>query len=161
MNIRKGDKIKLKNPMGVFDNVGEICEILDVQKPLNTLCSEHDKTTISFSFGHGAHLGVMSEDELVTYFEVLPQIPIVGKQHVDRIFDESILKVDTVFDKCTIVSAKLPNGFVIVESSASISPKNYDEDIGVKICCERIKNRIWELEAYRLQQREYDRAQSE
>ena len=156
MDIRKGDKIKLIRPMGVFDNVGEICEILEVKKVLDTYGSEHDKTTISFSFGNGAHLGVMSEDELATYFEVLPRNPSVGKKHVEQIFNESILRVDTVFDKCTIVSAKLPNGFVIVESSASVSPKNYDEDVGVKICCERIKDRIWELEGYMLQQREYE-----
>ena len=27
----KGDKIKLVKPMGAFTNVGEICEVVDVQ----------------------------------------------------------------------------------------------------------------------------------
>ena len=28
--ITKGSKIKLINPMGVFDNIGEICEVTNV-----------------------------------------------------------------------------------------------------------------------------------
>lgn len=160
MNICKGDKIKLIKPMGVFDNVGEICEVLEVNKVKDDCDPKYEKNTVMFSFGHGKHLGVMSEDELDTYFEVLPRRPSVGKEYVDQIFNESILRADTVFGKCTIVSAKLPNGFIIVESSASVSPDNYDENIGLKICRERIKNRIWELEGYLLQQREYDREHS-
>ncbi len=31
----KGDRIKLVNKMGVFTNVGEICEVVDVTKKWN------------------------------------------------------------------------------------------------------------------------------
>ena len=57
----------------------------------------------------------------------------------------------TVFDKCTVVSCQLPNGFVIVESSACVDPANYNEELGKIICKDRIINKIWELEGYRLQ----------
>lgn len=44
--------------MGVFDNIGEICEVTDIQKG----------GVICFKFG-GCHLGCMSYDEYEKYFE--------------------------------------------------------------------------------------------
>ncbi|MCO7177023.1 Gp49 family protein [Sporolactobacillus kofuensis] len=76
---------------------------------------------------------------------------IVTQEHIDDIFKHSEIKVQTVFDKTTVVSAKLPNGFVIVESTGCVDPANYSEEIGKEICIERIKNKIWELEGYLLQ----------
>lgn len=58
----KGDKIKLVHPMGVFTNIGEVCEVTDVQ----------DGGVISFKFGGGRHLGCMSYDEFEKYFELVP-----------------------------------------------------------------------------------------
>lgn len=54
----KGDKIRLVKPMGVFTNIGEICEVTNVA----------DGGVISFKFG-GVHLGCMSYDEYEKYFE--------------------------------------------------------------------------------------------
>ena len=54
----KGDKIKLVHKMGVFDNIGEICEVTDIQ----------EGGVICFKFG-GCHLGCMSYDEYEKYFE--------------------------------------------------------------------------------------------
>ena len=54
------------------------------------------------------------------------------------------------------MACQLPNGFVIVESSSCASPENYDVDMGVDICIERIKNKIWELEGYKLQNELYE-----
>lgn len=44
--------------MGVFDNIGEICEVTDIQ----------EGGVICFKFG-GCHLGCMSYDEYEKYFE--------------------------------------------------------------------------------------------
>jgi len=74
----------------------------------------------------------------------------VTQEQVDQIFAKSKKEVSTIFDKCTVVSCQLPNGFIIVEHSACVDPQNYDYYMGAKICEERIKNNIWELEAYRL-----------
>lgn len=54
----KGDRIKLVKKMGVFDNIGEICEVTDIQ----------EGGVICFKFG-GCNLGCMSYDEYEKYFE--------------------------------------------------------------------------------------------
>ena len=53
--------------------------------------------------------------------------------------------------KTVIVLARLKNGFTIVESSSCVDPDNFDVNIGVECCCERIKSKIWELSGYVLQ----------
>ena len=66
---------------------------------------------------------------------------------------KSEIKVETVYDKVTVVSCKLPNGFVLIEASGAVDPANYDEKIGKEVCMERIENKLWELEGYVLASR--------
>ena len=61
----KGDKIKLVKPMGAFTNIGEVCEVIDVNKG----------GVVSFKFGNGLHLGCMSYDEFLKYFEMVEEKP--------------------------------------------------------------------------------------
>jgi hypothetical protein len=75
----------------------------------------------------------------------------VTQEQVDNIFLNSELNYSTLFGKCTVLTCQLPNGFIIVESSACVDPVNFDETIGADICNERVKNKIWELEGYYLQ----------
>ena len=49
--------------MGVFDNIGEICEVTDIS----------DGGSICFKFGNGRHLGCMSFDEYKKYFELVEE----------------------------------------------------------------------------------------
>lgn len=79
----------------------------------------------------------------------------VTADQIDAIVDRTDFKTMTIYGKTTIVTAKLPNGFVIVESSSCVDPDNYDEKIGADICRERIVNKIWELEGYKLQDEFY------
>lgn len=79
------------------------------------------------------------------------KINSITQELVDKMYDESEKLTYISFGKCLILSCKLKNGFVITESSACVDPKNFDAKIGVQICKERIKNKIWELEGYRLQ----------
>lgn len=79
----------------------------------------------------------------------------ITKEHIDKIVEETEFNITTVFNKCTVVTAKLPNGFVITESSACVDEKNYSRNLGYEICKEKIINKIWELEGYRLQQKIY------
>lgn len=60
--ITTKDKIKLKKPMGVFTNVGEVCDVVGI----------NEEGIISFKFGPG-HMGCMSHNELEKYFEVIPK----------------------------------------------------------------------------------------
>ena len=145
----KGEKIKLVKAMGMFDNIGEVCEVVDVT----------DTGIISFKFGNGMHLGCMSADEFPKYFEKYVEEPKkqykINNHHVENILDRSEVSVIKAFDKCTIVACKLPNGFVIVESSSCIDPKNYNSKIGIENCMKRIKNKIYELEGYKMQDEYY------
>lgn len=60
----KGDKIKLVKKMGMFDNIGEICEVINVD----------ENGVISFRFGkNGMHLGCMSYNEFEKYFELVQE----------------------------------------------------------------------------------------
>ena len=60
----KGDKIKLVKKMGMFDNIGEICEVINVD----------ENGFISFRFGkNGMHLGCMSYNEFEKHFELVQE----------------------------------------------------------------------------------------
>ena len=80
-------------------------------------------------------------------------IPVgVSIQRVEEVMNHSKVVVYKAFDKCTVVVCQLPSGFVIVESSSCVDPKNYNEQMGIEICMNRIKDRIFEMEAYKLQE---------
>lgn len=77
----------------------------------------------------------------------------VTQEYINNLLDTAEVKEIVVFDKCLICAYKLVNGFVIVESSACVDPKNFDLDVGRKICREHVENKLWELEGYVLQQK--------
>lgn len=75
----------------------------------------------------------------------------ITQEDIDLIVERTHWTVEEFHGKCTVVIAKLPNGFILTESSACVDPANYSMEIGVQCCKERIINKIWELEGYRLQ----------
>lgn len=75
----------------------------------------------------------------------------VTQEDINDILERTHWTVEEFHGKCTVVVAKLPNGFILTESSACVDPANYDVKIGIEICKDRIVNKIWELEGYRLQ----------
>lgn len=81
--------------------------------------------------------------------ETLPSGCSVGQQMVDDFIKE--LYVETIGEKTTLVRAVLENGFEIIESSACVDVKNYDEKIGAEICLKKIKDKIWYLLGFLLQ----------
>lgn len=81
----------------------------------------------------------------------------VTQAQIDRLIDEASITVMSMDNKTTIVKATLKNGWIIVESSSCVDPINYDENLGKSICIERIKNKLWELEGYKLQCELYER----
>lgn len=74
----------------------------------------------------------------------------VREEEIDQIIEASEITTDKKFDCMTVVYCKLPNGFIITETSACIDPSYYQHDIGVSVCMRKIKAKIWELEGYRL-----------
>lgn len=75
----------------------------------------------------------------------------VTEEQINELIEGSTIFGQTVFDKCYVLTVKLPNGFILTESSACVDPANYSVEIGHDICLERIKNKLWELEGYSLQ----------
>lgn len=75
----------------------------------------------------------------------------VTQDGIDSIISRSAVETHISFGKCLVVSVQLPNGFILTESSACVDPANFDEEIGMAICMEKIQNRLWELEGYLLQ----------
>lgn len=77
--------------------------------------------------------------------------------NADSITEEMVLsllgdiRTETLGQKTTVVHATLANGFEIVESSSCVDPANYSEELGVQICLERIRNRVWYLLGFLLQ----------
>lgn len=83
----------------------------------------------------------------------------VTAEMIDKIVEATEFKTQTVYGKTTIVSAKLPNGFVITESSSCVDPANYNENIGFSLCKAKIVSEIWKLEGYKLQDKIYRESQ--
>lgn len=75
--------------------------------------------------------------------------PSISQNMVDDFITE--VHTETMGDKCTVVRAVLRNGFEIVESSACVSPENYDEEMGREICLKKIKSKVWMLLGFLLQ----------
>ena len=81
----------------------------------------------------------------------------VTQEHVDsRIVQSKVGTIDNFGKPMTMVSVKLINGFTMNETTTCVDPANYDEKIGAEICMKKIKDRIWHLEGYVLQQRLYE-----
>lgn len=70
----------------------------------------------------------------------------VSEERIRGLIESSEKNVTTIFGKVTVVSLKLPSGFVITESSDCVDPEN-----GELICMGKIEDRLWELEGYLLQ----------
>lgn len=75
----------------------------------------------------------------------------ITKEDIDNILSKTLVKVEKYGDKTVVLMATLPNGFVIVESSSCIDPVNFDMSIGEEICMDKLVNRIYEVEGYKLQ----------
>ena len=154
--INIGDKMVVTKKVASFLDEGDIITISDVA----------ENGMISFEFGEGfMHKGIMNVAECEEHFEKFVEkkakAPTITEEDIAEIMENSEFEICTVFDKCTVVSCKLPNGFVITESSACVSPENYNEDIGAEICFDKIASKIWELEGYRLQSELYEMNKSD
>lgn len=151
--LEKGTKIKLVKEIGMLKNVGEIFEVIDT-----------GKNTIVFPFREGC-MCTINKAVFTEHFEIVESeekpAPTVDPDWIEYLMTNSKVIVNKAFDKCTIVSMKLPSGFVITESLECISPEDYDEEIGVSGCLDRIERKLWELEAYRLQWEHYENSDLE
>ena len=143
--IERGNTIRLVKPMGAFKNVGELCPVTEV-----------DNTAIVFRFGK-VHLGCISYDEFDKYFElVTSKVPETLKQRVDAILREATIYERVSFDRCLTLSVKLKNGYILIESCASMDRDSFDVDACKKACMDKIHERLTELEIYRMHAEDYN-----
>lgn len=147
MHININDKFVTVKKMWFIDEGTEI-----------TVTDVSEDGIVSFTFGENNHnTGYMDSVTFNEHFEKVEEepeveIPTITEEYIEEIMENSEFEVHTTFDKCTMVSCKLPNGFVVSASSACVNPEDYDENIGFDNCYEKIFNKVWEMEAYRLQQ---------
>ena len=80
----------------------------------------------------------------------------VTQEQIEKLFEEAEKEIFVAYDKCLVMIVKLPNGFILTESSACVDPANFSREIGEEICIERIKNKLWEMEGYKLQCKVYE-----
>ena len=146
----KGTKIRMIESLGLINNTEEIGEIVDVTENEFTFRFNLEN---EFTFA-----GTLSKNLFDKYFVVVEEecdeyidIPVVTEEYIQNIMNNSNIVINTLHDKCTVVSAELPNGFVITESVTCTSHEDYDEEIGAELCLDKIEERLWELEEYRLQ----------
>lgn len=74
----------------------------------------------------------------------------VTREQIDALMAASDIDVVTKFEKVTVVTVRLPNGFVLVEASGAVDKANYSEEIGRRTCLDRIATKLWSFEGYRL-----------
>ena len=57
--------------------------------------------------------------------------------------------------KVMVCEITLRNGFTVRGEASTVSPENFDEEIGRTISYKNAKNQIWQLEGYLLQENLY------
>lgn len=84
-------------------------------------------------------------DVFKKYYIEAPVNPDTGKPYVTKSMEEDFIdsvEVTTMYNRVTVVSAKLKNGFIVTKSSACIDPANYDSKIGVDNCKKAIIDEV-------------------
>lgn len=81
--------------------------------------------------------------------------PRITPEDVDNaiIYAEYSIVTNTT---CTICSAVLQNGYVVIGKSAAASKENFDKSIGERIALGDVKRQIWALEGYLLKQKLFE-----
>lgn len=148
--FKKNDRVKLVRPIDELQKIGEIFKISNIIGYIIVIVSEET-----------GKRGTISDVGIRKYFEKVEE-PVddkplkgVSYEKIEKLMAEANINVTTFFGKTTVVAVQFPNGFVITESSSCVDPRAYDKEEGKQICLKRIKERLWEMEGYFLQEQEY------
>lgn len=148
--FKKNEKVKLVRPINKLQKVGEVFTISNIIGHIIVIISEET----------GEEIAILDVG-ISTYFEKVEDLaddkPLKGVSYekIEKLMAEANINVTTFFGKTTVVVAQFPNGFVITESSSCVDPRAYDEEYGKQICLKRIKERLWEMEGYLLQEQKH------
>lgn len=72
----------------------------------------------------------------------------VTDAYLQNILDKSEIAFTDIYGRCLIAVCKLPNQYIIVESSTVKDEKDFDIQIATNNCIEKLKRKISELENY-------------
>lgn len=163
ITLTKGTKIKLVKPFEILGvTVGDVGQVYTITEIIGDYMiffeSENGNGTVTMN-NFDKHFEIYAEPAETECVEFIA--PTITYEHIDSIIKASDISISTIYDKCTVVSVRLPNGFVITESSACVSPENYDKDMGAENCMGKIIDKVWELEGYRLQCELYEANEAE
>ena len=121
--------------------------------PINKEYTKEEKDGYLVEYEGGYQSWSPKENIKKTYMQISEKNTIT-QENVDNFIKE--IKIVTIGEKTTLVHATLENGFAITKTSACVDPENYDEKIGAEICMEHIKNEVWYLLGFLLQQRVHE-----
>ena len=150
----EGKSLKIYQVKGSPDNAMELLEIttngkVKLRNIKNDVVIETTVEAFEMAFEPS------SEYSFIAKQQEKPQMINQSEQgDINDLIEKSQVKVDKVFDRCTMVAVKLPNGFIITESISSVDEASYNEETNTQICLEQIKYKISELEAYKTQSSE-------
>lgn len=157
MSINIGDKFVVTKKLW-FVNEGDIVTITNV-----------DNDIVSFTFDEECefdkHIGYVDCSTFEKHFKKVAN-ETNNKEYMSKdgfaeeyiyesvgeIIKNSEFKFHTVFDKCLVVSCRLPSGFIITESYSFVDFEDYDEELAKEICRDKITDKVLELEKYRFKQ---------
>ena len=89
-----------------------------------------------------------------SYFELTdPEGSKLTENDINRFFDK--IDIRQLDEKTTLVRTELKNGFVSIEGSSCVDPKNYDHQIGSEVALRRIKDKVWASLGFVLQWAKY------
>lgn len=74
----------------------------------------------------------------------------ITQRQIDDLILASTIEIVKLGEKTTVVSVTLPNDFVIIKSFSCVDSENYDHESGKKLCINRAKEKLRELEEYHL-----------
>lgn len=80
--------------------------------------------------------------------------PRLGPEQIDAAIVSEEFHV--FHGKHMVCCLTLKNGFTVIGEAAVVSPANFREDIGKRLSRDRARDKVWQAEAYLLQQRVYE-----
>ena len=139
-NSKIGMKLICVKPILGFEK-GEITKIVKEDIVAKTVSVSKEKDDIKYEIE-------MTFDILITHFEFYDEEDD-DFDEVEELLSDSDIKATTCFDVTTVVQVTLPNGFVLSESYSCFDKEEYNFELGVDICLEKIKVQLHNLTYYK------------
>lgn len=94
-----------------------------------------------------------TKDENKLVEEQHDDIPVITEDDVATLIEQSEIVTDRIYSDYMVVTCRLPNGYALSET---FDLDGMDEDTGIEWCVNKIADRVFELESYRLKANAYD-----